>query len=267
MVPQLTWLGFACVATACAATPPPKVAYTVDYPGVVHEDVEFTPYENGWASNQVGTVDGAERSWTGRCSLWQRKQKFDRTDGSSVAQRHFIDLQVKGTCGLADAEQKDASASHARKDDEARKQAEERRARLQGVAADEIKSGRCTDARAGTFQGGLVQVKQYLDASDMGVFVIEDSKILVAASTGTGFTLSPSATGETHVFAISSLAVKLDVRDASGYPVTAQSTLQAVVAMTGAETDGRVLMVNPGAQVTGRVLGQGCTAVFIVHRL
>lgn len=253
----------------CAHPPPPKVVYLVDYPGFVHEDVYFTPYENSWASSLARDI-GRNTSFSERCRMWrwQRQQEPAWTNGSSVAQVRFVDLQVKGTCALAEAEQKQASAARAREGEEAQKQWAERKERLQAVADDEIKAGRCTDARAGMFQGGAVRIKQLLDESTSGgdVLVIDGSKILVATPAGVPFSFTPFG-GEVHVFAVSSLPVKLDMRDANNYPVTTGSQFEPVVAMTGAETDGRALVANPHSAIAGRVVGAGCTLILLVHRL
>jgi hypothetical protein len=136
------------------------------------------------------------------------------------------------------------------------------------IADAEVKAGRCNQDRAARAQAGGLGLKRTFDAMSTGsdLFKTEDTRIVVATEAGTVVPVTPTLSGEYHLFVVGADPVRMTAQDGSGYDVQTHSDYETVVNNSG-PTDSRVLQASSGHNIPVKVYGHGCALVLVVRKL
>jgi hypothetical protein len=154
---------------------------------------------------------------------------------------------------------------------QADQRAAQAQARLAAVEADEVKSGRCEASRAAKMQNvaiGLGRLATEGLSGGTDSFALVDKAIVVATPDGATVPLDAKTGGTEHVFVVAFEPTKLDLKDGSGYAVTAPSPYATVVrSATGGQVDSRTVQANVGEHLQAKVTGKGCVLVAVMRQL
>ncbi len=136
------------------------------------------------------------------------------------------------------------------------------------IADAEVKAGRCNPDRAARAQAGGLGLKRQFDAMSTGsdLFKTEDTRIIVATEAGTSVPVTPTLSGEYHLFVVGADPVRMTAQDGSGYDVQAHSDYEQIVKNSG-PTDSRVLQASSGHNIPVKVFGHGCALLLVVRKL
>ena len=139
------------------------------------------------------------------------------------------------------------------------------------VQVEEIKTGRCEDARAAKMQNTAANLGRFFTdgmSSGSDSFMMIDKKIVVATKSGTPVTVDGKSGGDEHLYAIGFDPVRIELKDSTGYPVRTVSPYATVVqSASGGSVDSRTFHANLGEQLQAKVAGSGCTLVVLVRKL
>jgi hypothetical protein len=154
-----------------------------------------------------------------------------------------------------------------------RAEREAREARQRGteeMIAREVKTGRCTDEHAAEMQLVLQRAGRLFESGNGGgksIVTVLGHKLVVATDQGSSASFGIGIEGEHHIFALGyDRQLKLEVRNAQGYPVTSTSGYADTLESLKFPIRSRTLRANSRQTIDVSVTGQGCTLLFLVRR-